>query len=131
VCLPSSKVNLLTAPSFQDPYLSLTPGNPAYIGDKSLVVHFPNKTRIGCANFSMQCAGQNSTASASPTAGATGKGLYNSSLPNGGNSSSGATPTSPKGTGTPTSVPNAAAQLGSVLNAAVWAMLLPIGAAAL
>jgi hypothetical protein len=131
VSLPSSKVKLLTVLSFQDPYLSLSPGNPAYIGDKSLVVHFPNKTRIGCANFRMQCTGQNSTASSHPTTGVIGKGTYNSSLPTGGSNTSGSTPTSPKGTGAPTSAPNAAATLGSVLNAAVWAMMFPIGVAAL
>jgi hypothetical protein len=122
---------MLTILRFQDPYLSLSPGNPAYIGDKSFVVHFPNKTRIGCASFSMTCAGQNTSSALYPKAGLTGKGTYNTSLPTGGNSTSGAIPTTPKGTGAPSSVPNAAAKIGSVLNAAVWAMLLPIGVAAL
>jgi hypothetical protein len=46
-------LNLNIALSFTDKYLSLTPGNPAYIGDKSFVLHYANKTRIACANFVM------------------------------------------------------------------------------
>jgi len=37
--------------NFTDAYLSLTPGNAAYIGDKSFVIHFANETRLACANF--------------------------------------------------------------------------------
>jgi hypothetical protein len=117
---------MLTPLRFQDPYLSLSPGNPAYIGDKSFVVHFPNKTRIACVNFEMKCAGQNTSSPLYPTAGLTGKGTYNTSLPTGGNSTSGSISATPKGTAAPTSVPNAAGRAGAVLTAAVWAMLLPI-----
>ncbi|OAQ65325.1 Cu/Zn superoxide dismutase-related protein [Pochonia chlamydosporia 170] len=34
-----------------DPYSSLIEGTDAYIGSRSIVVHFANKTRITCANF--------------------------------------------------------------------------------
>ncbi|QDS77176.1 hypothetical protein FKW77_001912 [Venturia effusa] len=37
--------------NYTDKYLSLNPGNPAFFGDKSIVLHYPNKTRIACANF--------------------------------------------------------------------------------
>ncbi|KAI1416826.1 hypothetical protein F5Y13DRAFT_101024 [Hypoxylon sp. FL1857] len=37
--------------SFHDPYTSLREGDGAYIGNRSLVFHFLNKTRISCANF--------------------------------------------------------------------------------
>jgi len=37
--------------TYTDNYLSLTPGNNAYIGDKSIVIHYANKTRMACANF--------------------------------------------------------------------------------
>ncbi|KAF2496004.1 Cu/Zn superoxide dismutase-related protein, partial [Lophium mytilinum] len=37
--------------AYTDHYLSLVPGTPAYFGNRSIVVHFANKTRITCANF--------------------------------------------------------------------------------
>lgn len=37
--------------TFNDPYASLVEGTGAFFGNRSLVVHFANKTRITCANF--------------------------------------------------------------------------------
>lgn len=37
--------------SYQELYLSTTPGSPYFLGDKSLVVHTSNTTRLTCANF--------------------------------------------------------------------------------
>ena len=37
--------------NYTDDFVSLIPGTPAFMGDKSFVLHFPNKTRIACANF--------------------------------------------------------------------------------
>lgn len=37
--------------SYIDPYLSLNPGDPAYFGGLSVVVHFANNTRLACANL--------------------------------------------------------------------------------
>ncbi|KAF2429766.1 hypothetical protein EJ08DRAFT_734718, partial [Tothia fuscella] len=37
--------------NYTDKYLSLTPGTPSFFGDKSVVLHYSNKTRIACANF--------------------------------------------------------------------------------
>ncbi|KID63600.1 Cell surface Cu-only superoxide dismutase [Metarhizium brunneum] len=34
-----------------DNYTSLAEGTPAFLGNRSIVVHFANKTRITCANF--------------------------------------------------------------------------------
>lgn len=34
-----------------DLYTSLQPGSPAYFGNRSIVVHYANKTRLTCANF--------------------------------------------------------------------------------
>ncbi|KAL7932717.1 Cu,Zn superoxide dismutase-like protein [Trichoderma chlorosporum] len=34
-----------------DLYTSLQPGNPAFFGNRSIVVHYANKTRLTCANF--------------------------------------------------------------------------------
>lgn len=44
-------VNVPVTYSYTDKFLSLVPGTPAYFGNRSLVVHFANKTRITCANF--------------------------------------------------------------------------------
>jgi len=63
--------------NFTDAYLSLTPGNPAYIGDKSFVIHFANKTRLACANFvtSKNFTATASGMSSSTTATTTGGGM--------------------------------------------------------
>lgn len=37
--------------SYQELYLSTTPGSPYFFGDKSVVVHTSNTTRLTCANF--------------------------------------------------------------------------------
>ncbi|RFU78112.1 cu,zn superoxide dismutase [Trichoderma arundinaceum] len=34
-----------------DLYTSLQPGDPAFFGNRSIVVHYANKTRLTCANF--------------------------------------------------------------------------------
>lgn len=36
---------------YVDPYASLVEGTPGFFGNRSIVVHFGNKTRITCANF--------------------------------------------------------------------------------
>lgn len=40
-----------TFPSYTDNYAALVPGIGAFFGNRSIVIHFPNKTRITCANF--------------------------------------------------------------------------------
>jgi Cu/Zn superoxide dismutase len=49
--------------SFTDPYVSLKPGIGAFFGNRSIVIHYANKTRITCANFTWisQPVGSNST----------------------------------------------------------------------
>ncbi|EFQ86177.1 hypothetical protein CFE70_001931 [Pyrenophora teres f. teres 0-1] len=42
---------------YVDLYLATNPADPAFFGNLSVVVHLPNKTRIGCANFTMINAG--------------------------------------------------------------------------
>jgi hypothetical protein len=56
--------------SYQELYLSTTPGSPYFFGDKSLVVHTSNTTRLTCANFVLVEGGGNGTATAT-AAGAT------------------------------------------------------------
>lgn len=56
---------------YADPFLSTDPSSPAFFGDKSVVVHTANTTRITCANFRMMSAGANGTgtnSSSSPSA---------------------------------------------------------------
>ncbi|KAK3078813.1 hypothetical protein LTS18_006558 [Coniosporium uncinatum] len=43
--------------SYTDPDLSLQPGLGSFFGNRSLVIHYANKTRITCANFTMIDAG--------------------------------------------------------------------------
>lgn len=45
--------------SYDDFFLSLVPGDKQFIGDRSIVVHYANKTRITCGNLVL--AGSNST----------------------------------------------------------------------
>lgn len=40
--------------SYIDPYPALKPGIGAFFGNRSIVLHFANKTRIACANFVSQ-----------------------------------------------------------------------------
>lgn len=55
--------SVLTASSYIDSYVSTNPSDPAFVGGKSIVVHYPNKTRITCANFVQVTSGTgNSTA---------------------------------------------------------------------
>lgn len=37
--------------TYQDKYAALVPGIGAFFGNRSIVIHFANKTRITCANF--------------------------------------------------------------------------------
>ncbi|OHW94106.1 superoxide dismutase [Colletotrichum incanum] len=39
--------------TYIDPYLSNVPGPGSFFGNRSLVFHFANKTRISCANFKL------------------------------------------------------------------------------
>jgi len=47
--------------SFLDLYLSATPGSPYYFGDKSIVIHSMNTTRLTCANFAMMASNSSAT----------------------------------------------------------------------
>lgn len=39
--------------SFMDKYAALVPGVGAFFGNRSIVIHSANSTRIACANFTM------------------------------------------------------------------------------
>lgn len=40
-----------TSTTYTDDYAALVPGIGAFFGNRSIVIHYPNKTRITCANF--------------------------------------------------------------------------------
>lgn len=65
--------------SYVDPYASILPGIGAFFGNRSLVVHFANTTRITCANFALVSGapsytptGSNATVTSKPPAQFTG-----------------------------------------------------------
>ncbi|KAG9525706.1 Cu,Zn superoxide dismutase-like protein, partial [Aureobasidium melanogenum] len=43
--------NMTFSATYVDQYVSTVPGNGAFMGNRSIVVHYANKTRIACANF--------------------------------------------------------------------------------
>lgn len=56
--------------SYLDLYLSTTPGSPYFFGDKSIVIHSTNVTRLTCANFTMVAASSTTATSTSTATGA-------------------------------------------------------------
>lgn len=46
---------------YSDSFLSTDPSSPAFFGDKSVVIHSTNATRLTCANFMMVTAAVNGT----------------------------------------------------------------------
>ncbi|KAI9808615.1 MAG: hypothetical protein M1825_003765 [Sarcosagium campestre] len=57
--------------SYNDLYTATKPGLGAFIGNRSVVVHYANKTRITCANFVASQISPNSSNITSPGTGAT------------------------------------------------------------
>ncbi|KAI5250565.1 hypothetical protein E4T42_04919 [Aureobasidium subglaciale] len=56
--------------TYVDKYVSTVPGQGAFMGNRSIVVHYANKTRIACANFvdyTNGTAGANTTTSTNGT----------------------------------------------------------------
>ncbi|KAI4804957.1 hypothetical protein E4T44_06472 [Aureobasidium sp. EXF-8845] len=57
--------------TYVDKYVSTIPGDGSFMGNRSIVIHFANKTRIACANFidyTNGTAGANSTSTGSSSA---------------------------------------------------------------
>ncbi|KAE9965759.1 hypothetical protein BLS_007416 [Venturia inaequalis] len=120
--------------NYTDKYLSLTPGNPAFFGDKSVVLHYANKTRIACANFKMvdRKSGTGSTTTTLPPTNTSGGGSMMTSTGTGNGTITGTAtasiilPTTPASTtatavvgGVPASTANTSAKpSGSALSAA-------------
>jgi len=53
--------------SYLEPYLSTNASSPYFFGDKSVVIHSMNTTRLTCANFSLMAVGGASPTAASPS----------------------------------------------------------------
>ncbi|KFY74832.1 hypothetical protein V499_05168 [Pseudogymnoascus sp. VKM F-103] len=104
-----------------DAFTSLVVGAPAFIGNRSIVVHASDKTRIACANFELVNSNGGGAGSgggsASPTGGA-----------GGGGSATNGTATRPSVTPTATHTGAAAVVSGSVLG---FLGVLAVGAALL
>ena len=97
--LPRSHVPLLTTHSYNDDFLATLPSNPSFFGDKSIVVHLSNKTRIACANFHQLSPGNGTTTSSASASYGT---ALPSGIPDGGhNATSSASPTGGDSTGAP------------------------------
>ncbi|KAJ4296609.1 Cell surface superoxide dismutase [Cu-Zn] 4 [Kalmusia sp. IMI 367209] len=92
----SGKYGNITGTSFSatynDEYLATLASDVSFFGDKSIVVHLSNKTRIGCANFKQLSPGAVTTTASAGTS--YGTALPSASAPHGGhNSSTSASPT--------------------------------------
>ncbi|PQE20044.1 superoxide dismutase protein [Rutstroemia sp. NJR-2017a BVV2] len=55
--------------SYADDFASTTPGLGSFFGNRSIVVHFGNKTRITCANFTLAAATNATQVNATATGG--------------------------------------------------------------
>jgi hypothetical protein len=91
--------------SYTDLYLATTPTDLSYLGNLSIVVHLSNKTRIGCANFSVIAAGT-PNATSKPVSVGTSSGYaiptgHNSTASSTSGSNPTGTPISPTSTGSP------------------------------
>ncbi|KAK0622380.1 superoxide dismutase [Immersiella caudata] len=53
--------------SFVDQYAALVPGIGAFFGNRSIVIHFANSTRLACANFTTGMADMGMSMSMMPT----------------------------------------------------------------
>jgi hypothetical protein len=53
--------------TYTDPYLSTDPNSPYFFGNRSIVIHAINATRLTCANFAMGTNGSSSATNASAT----------------------------------------------------------------
>lgn len=60
---------------YTDAFLSTDPGSMSFFGDKSVVIHTSNATRITCANFMMVGGSGNGTMGGAAPSG-TGSGVY-------------------------------------------------------
>ncbi len=113
---------------YSDSFASTTPGIGAYFGNRSFVIHFPNKTRITCANFKviagMANLGPTATITGSGSGGGSGSGSSDGGFGGVPNDNSSATPIGGPGVGStlsPTASPVTVSGASAVRSTAVWA----------
>jgi hypothetical protein len=84
--------------NYTDKFVSLIPGTPAFFGNRSIVLHYANKTRIACANFhqvehnSTSSGNGTYTSSGGPTSSSGGSGSTSTNTGSGGTVPSGSRP---------------------------------------
>ncbi|KAL5345531.1 Cell surface superoxide dismutase [Cu-Zn] 4 [Pseudogymnoascus australis] len=105
------------AGNISDDFISLVEGTPAFIGNRSIVVHASDKSRIACANFELVKNDDNGGGSAGPTGGNGGGSASPTGGAGGGGSATNGTTGVTRPTVTPTATPTGGAALvsGSVM----------------
>jgi len=115
--------------TYTDNYASLQEGIGAFFGNRSFVLHFANKTRITCANFSVENAGSSCPGTGSPSSTASSTGP--TSKPTGGATRTTAAPTGSNATATGSSPSATTTFVQAAGNANSPTAMLIAGAAAL
>ncbi|PVI05969.1 Cu,Zn superoxide dismutase-like protein [Periconia macrospinosa] len=117
------------AETFVEPYLSIDQGNPAFIGDKSIVIHDKDGKRVACASFMGKLVKPDGTTQPLPAGGVPGSSTNGTSGTNGTVTTPGSPPStgpgSPSGTATG---PALSQNAGSKLVASSGALLMAFAA---
>lgn len=119
-----------TDATYTDNFASLKEGIGAFFGNRSLVFHFGNKTRITCANFEAVNAGNTCSGSPSSTASSTGTSAP-TSRPTGGATPTTGSPIGSNATATGSSPSSTTSFVQAAGNANAPTVMLAAGAAAL
>ncbi|KAK2610849.1 hypothetical protein N8I77_004244 [Diaporthe amygdali] len=115
--------------TYTDNFASLEQGIGAFFGNRSIVVHFGNKTRITCANFTAVEAGNTCSGSGSPSSTASSTGTAPTST--GGATTTTGSPIGSNATATGSSPSSTTSFVQAAGNANAPALMLVAGAAAL
>ncbi|KAI4729370.1 hypothetical protein E4T49_02850 [Aureobasidium sp. EXF-10728] len=109
--------NMTFSATYVDQYVSTIPGDGAFMGNRSIVIHFANKTRIACANFmdyTNGTAGANVSTSTNGSSVASGSSTHSSSSQTGSaTGSSGSKTSGSKTSGAASSTSSAAVSTGA------------------
>ncbi|GAB7350963.1 hypothetical protein MBLNU459_g1464t1 [Dothideomycetes sp. NU459] len=113
--------------NYVDQYLSTTPGNGAFLGNRSLVVHFANKTIITCGNFTLLSQDSTTNTSSSSVSSSGSVSVTGTATSTSGSHSSSAT----KGSTSTTSASSAATATGGAAALTVNAGVFVVGVLAM
>lgn len=121
-----------TDATYTDNFASLKEGIGAFFGNRSLVFHFGNKTRITCANFEPVNAGNTCSGTGSPSSTASSTGTAApTSQPTGGATTTTGSPIGSNATATGSSPSATTSFVQAAGNANAPTVMLAVGAAAL